>query len=424
MTDILLVGDDGSGSAKSGTGACIARTERFRYALEEAGLTVSVLSPLEGARGAAEIKRSLKERSFDCIVAISPFPAEAVVIADPDIPVWIDMNGTHPAEIQLQGNEDYKGRERLVRILALENSLLMRGDGFSTPSRRQALAVTGELLLLGRMGVKSSETVPVEPVPNCSSGKFEREDKSASSFRIISTGSFNQWFDEVTLFKALESVMEMNEKLEFVSTGGRVPFSPEKYDRFRKMVENSQFRDRFKLHGWIEYDKLLEIYRSASVAVYADIPVLESILGARTRVLDWIVRGIPVICTDGAEISEDISMHELGIVVPQQDYQALAEALMKLVLSPDLADKISANQEKWCSGEGSSENLFKPVVKWCENPVRISTKPTGKRTVPELNSFSYLKRIFKVLSADKGLAYAAYRTAARIFPFIKCSGGK
>jgi len=422
MTDVLLIGDDGSRSPASGTGACIARTARFRHALETAGFRVSVLSPSEGARGAAEINQFLGEEPFACIVAISPFPAEALAIADPDLPVWIDMNGTHPAEIQLQGNDDGKGGERLIRILALENSLLMRGDAFSTPSRRQAYAVRGELLLLGRMGSQSTELLPVEPIPNGSMGGFEKQDRSAPGFRIISTGSFNQWFDESTLFKALEYAMEKDESIHFISTGGRIPFSPERYDNFMKLVENSRFRKRFTLHGWIPYDELQEVYRTASAAVYTDIPVLESILGARTRTLDWIKRGIPAICTYGAEISEDIRKHDLGIVVPQKDHAALAEAFLKLVSSPDLSLRISANQEKWCSGEGSSEHLFQPLVRWCGSPLRIKTKPVGAVTVPRLNSIAYLSKLFYKLLVDKGLRYATYRVFAKILPFIRTDG--
>lgn len=424
MTDILLIGDDGSRSAASGTGACIARTARFRHALLTAGFRVSVVSPSEGARGAAEINQLIRDESFSCIVAISPFPAEAVAIADPDLPVWIDMNGTHPAEIQLQGNDDGKGGERLIRILALENSLLMRGDAFSTPSRRQAFAVKGELLILGRMGSQPAETITVEPIPHCSMGGFEKNDKSMPGFRIISTGSFNQWFDENTLFKALESVMEKDESVDFISTGGRIPFSPKRYDNFKKLVEDSRFRNRFTMHGWIPHDKLLEVYRTASAAVYTDIPSLESTLGARTRALDWIKRGIPAICTDGAEIAEDIRRYQLGIVVPQQDHAALAEAFLQLISSPELSENISANQERWCSGEGSSENLFRPLVSWCRKPFRIKTNPVGTVTIPALNSIGYLKILFHKLSADKGMRYAVYRMFLRILPCFKRSGEK
>lgn len=424
MKDVLLVGDDGSLSASSGTGACIARTTRFRHALETAGFRVSVLSPLEGAAGAIEIKRCVKNKSFSCIVAISPFPAEAVAIADPNLPIWIDMNGTHPAEIQLQGNEDGKGGERLVRILALENSLLMRGDAFSTPSRRQAFAVSGELLLLGRMGTRSKEVIPVKPIQNCSIGGFEKRHKSTVGFRIISTGSFNQWFDEITLFKALEYVMERYESVEFVSTGGRIPFSPGKYDNFRKMVENSRFKERFTLYGWIPYDELIEVYKIASVAVYADIPSMETTLGARTRALDWIKRGIPVICTDGAEISEDIRKHDLGIVVPQKDHEALAEAFLQLISSTDTLERISTNQEKWCSGEGSSEKLFQPLVHWCAKPLRIEANPVGTPTIPRLNSITYLRKVFHELRVDRGFWYAVYRVFVKILPFFKHFGQK
>ncbi|RKZ10514.1 hypothetical protein DRQ25_02720 [Candidatus Fermentibacteria bacterium] len=424
MKDILLVGDDGSSSASSGTGACIARTARFRHALETAGFRVSVLSPSEGTRGAAEIKHFLVDRSFSCIVTISPFHAEAVAIANPDLPIWIDMNGTHPAETLLLGNDDGLSGERLVRILALENTLLMRGDAFSTPSRRQAFAVRGELLLLGRMGKRSSEFIPVSPIPHCSMGVFEVNDKSSTGFRIISTGSFNLWFDEITLFNALESAMERDKSIEFISTGGRVPVSLAKYDNFRKMIEKSRFSERFTLHGWIPYDELMEVYRTASAAVYTDLPSMETTLGARTRTLDWIKRGIPVVCTDGAEISENIRSHGLGIVVPQQDHAALAKAFLQLISSPDLSENIIENQEKWCSAEGSSENLFQPLVSWCRNPSRTKTNPIGTSTIPRLNSIAYLRKIFHEISTDKGIGYAAYRVFLRIFPFFKHSGEK
>ncbi len=420
MTSVLLVGDDGSRDAASkGTGACIARTGRFKYALEEAGLQVTVCSPLELERGAAEIKCLLRDGSFTCIVAISPFPAEAAVMADPVLPIWIDMNGNHPAEIQLQDNADRRAGERLARILALENSLLRRGDIFSTPSRRQACAVAGELLLLGRLGHRSAGVIPVVPIPHCAVGEFNKSSTSGQEFIIISTGSFNQWFDEQTLFTGLESAMEKNDRIRFVSTGGGIPSSPRKYDGFREMVENSPFRSRFALHGWVPFDHLKEVYASASAAVYTDIPALETFLGARTRTLDWINRGIPVICTDGAEISEEIGNHGLGLVVPPSNPEALSDAFLRLASSPDLSLEITARQKTWCSTHGASERLFQPLVSWCSDPSRLPHGSLGNPTIPRMNSHGYFNIIFRELTADRGLGYAISRLMARLFPVFR-----
>jgi len=420
VTSVLLVGDDGSReTAGKGTGACIARTGRFRNALEEAGLQVTVCSPSELATGAAEIRHLLRDGSFTCIVAISPFPAEAAIMAKPVLPIWIDMNGNHPAEIQLQGNEDCRAGERLARILALENSLLLRGDIFSTPSRRQACAVAGELLLLGRLGHRSAGVVPMIPIPHCALGEFDESRAPGQKFIIISTGSFNQWFDEQTLFTGLESAMEKDDSIRFVSTGGGIPFSPGKYDRFRKMVEGSPFRDRFTLHGWVQLDILKEVYGSASAAVYTDIPALETFLGARTRTLDWINRGIPVICTDGAEISEEIGNHGLGLVVPPRNPQALSDAFLRLASSLDLSRKITARQKTWCSTHGSSEKLFRPLVSWCSDPSRLPPGSVGNPTIPRMNSIGYLRLIFRELAVDRGPGYAISRLLAKLFQMFR-----
>lgn len=420
MTSVLLVGDDGSReTASKGTGACIARTGRFKYALEEAGLQVTVCSPSELERGATEIKRLLRDGSFTCVVAISPFPAEAAVMAEPALPIWVDMNGNHPAEIQLQGNADRRAGERLVRILALENSLLRRGDAFSTPSGRQACAVAGELLLLGRLGHQSAGAVPVVPIPHCAVGEFDESSRTGQEFIIISTGSFNQWFDELTLFKGLESAMKKNDRIRFVSTGGGIPFSPSKYDGFKKMIEDSPFRSRFTLHGWVQLDTLKEVYGSASAAVYTDIPALETFLGARTRTLDWINRGIPVVCTDGAEISEEIGKHGMGLVVPPLNPEALSDAFLKLASFPDLSREIAARQKVWCSTHGSSAKLFQPLVNWCTNPSRLPHGSLGKPTIPRMNSLGYFRIVFRELAAGRGLGYAISRLLARLFPMFR-----
>ncbi len=415
MNSILLVGDDGSRtSAEMGTGACIARTIRFRNALIGQGFNVLVCSPGEGRAGVSEVRRIIADGSFDCIVAISPFPAEAAVGSASELPLWIDMNGMHPAELQLKQDRDGRSGERMLRMLSMENGLLSRGDAFSTPSRRQAYAVYGELLLLGRNLSGSSSQLKVFPIPHCSNKVDGFSRKLDGVTRILSTGSFNLWFDEITMFDALEQAMGSNSSIRFEATGGRVSFSPDKYDNFCKMVESSQFKDRFSLHGWVSADELDEIYSRASIAAYTDIISPETLLGARTRVLDWVSRGIPVVCTEGAEISEDIRRHNMGIVVPSADSEALANAFLALAENPLARQKISQDQEKWSCTTGASSQVFKPLFNWCGKPCIVKGRQYGKPTVPAMDSFAYLKEIFFELADSAGLSYALKRFAKKV----------
>ncbi len=404
-----------------GTGACIARTDRFRIAMERAGIHVTTVSPPQGRTGEAEVRNTLSRSDFTGAVLISPFPAETALASDPDLPIWIDLNGMHPAEVQLQGTDSHRSRERLLRILALENLLISRGDMFSTPSRRQRDAVLGELFLLGRLDGSSADEVPVVPIPHCAlpDTGFVKGPDNAACTRIISTGSFNLWFDHEALFLALESAMDDNPDLVFTCTGGATPFSPGRYQVFLEKVSSSPHSSRFEMLGWIDRNDLEGVYSKASMAVYADLPGCETILGARTRALDWISRGIPVVCTSGAEISEDIDKHGLGIVVKQQDPEALRDAFLKLAASPELCSRIVDNQRNWCTDEGSMDRIFFPLIEWCRSPTRLSSPAVGRSTVSRINSPGYLARLFREVIREQGILHGLYRMIEKIIPLLK-----
>jgi len=410
MRKILLVGDDGSQtSASDGTGACISRTKKFYNELIQSGFTVVVCSPQVGRVGVAEVKSMLRMHKFDCIVAISPFPVESVVNAKPDIPLWIDINGMHSAELQLKDNLDGRYGERMLRMLSLENSLLVSGDAFSAPSKRQSYAICGELLLLGRKIGGSEKGVVVTSIPHCLNQVSNFRHTPSEQATIISTGSFNLWFDEEVLFKAFEFALSMHSTLKVIVTGGVTPSSPQKYDNFCKMVESSSYKDRYSLLGWVSREKLLEVYSAASMGVYTDIPSAETMLGARTRVLDWISRGIPVVCTAGAEISEEIQKYSLGLVVPQKNHKKLAEAFLAIVSDAELVNRIKLSQKKWSEEVNSSSIVFQPLVEWCSNPCFASKKMLGSKTVQKLNGIKYYRLLFVNLSKNKGVIYAIKR---------------
>ena len=129
MGRILLVGDDGSvTNASQGTGACIARTARFQKALSNAGFSVDVCSTPGRLSSPGYVNGILGKRDYSCVVAISPHPAEIAVRSGTDLPLWIDINGMHPAEIHLSGEKENEPRVEMLRMLALENSLLSRGE--------------------------------------------------------------------------------------------------------------------------------------------------------------------------------------------------------------------------------------------------------------------------------------------------------
>lgn len=393
---ILLVGNDGSAAgAGQGGGACIARTKRFHAALSMAGFDVDVCSPHGNRSSVCRVERMLRKSSYACIVAISPHPAEHAVLTGTRLPMWIDINGMHPAEIQLSGDSAEEPRLEMIRILSLQNTLLSRGDFFSTPSIRQTYAVLGELYLLGRLDSGSRTRIPVRAIPHCavSAPISTGPTGDTGEFSIISTGSFNSWFDGNTLFSALEYAMERNPNITFTAAGGSVPFAREQYDSFLERLSRSSYKDRFRITGWVSAEELEEIQKRASAAVYTDFLSGETLLGARTRVLDWVSRGIPVVCTTGAEISETVKAHGLGIAVPPESPETLGEAFLELADDASATERIRLSQERWRQGEGNIKQVFKPLIEWCTDPVRLPGKQLCSPTVAKVSSAAYRKKI-------------------------------
>ncbi len=417
MSRVALFGNTpDSFSPNAGNGACIARTERFRSTMEAAGHEVVVCSPPQTVRPGGFVSAFLRDRGpFDCIVAISPFPAEAVTHSDCALPLWIDMNGMHPAEIQLAGTDVHTNRLEMFRMLALERSLLARGDRFSAPSARQTDSVLGQLFLLGRLDCGNRGARVVHPFPHCAlEVPLSRGPETDAPPRIISTGSFNSWFDHTTLFRALEYVMERDSKVVFTCSGGAVPFWSRGVEEFASMTSSSRHSDRYELRGWVRREELENIYDTATAAVLADIPCNETRLGARTRMIDWVSRGIPVACTRGAEVSEDMERAGTAIVVPEESPEELGRALLTLITRGEVRSAIRRNQIKWCSEEGDPVRVFRPLHDWCASPLRLLGGIPSNFVPRRFGSLRYRAVSFVLAVREKGISEALGRIAAKL----------
>jgi glycosyltransferase involved in cell wall biosynthesis len=201
--------------------------------------------------------------------------------------------------------------------------------------------------------------------------------------------------------------------VRFAATGGAIPHSPGSFDEFAGMVSSSRHRGRFELHGWLPGGRLEEVYASADAAVYMDLPCAESDLGARTRVLDWIARGIPVLCTRGSDISRTVETEGLGAVVPQGDCAAMAEAVLALAADPDRCQAVRARQEAWSRGAGSCRTAFAPLLDWAARPGRWRTGPLVRGPVPVLDTIPYRLMLLREMVRLEGPSAALGRILGR-----------
>jgi len=107
---------------------------------------------------------------------------------------------------------------------------------------------------------------------------------------------------------------------------GRGEFEPE----IRKRNKMGQLSGKITLLPWMEIEKLAVQIRNASVAL---LPSREESFG--NAIAEAMACGTPVITSGAGSIPEIILNEEEGIVIQNEDYAAMGEALIELLSNPE-----------------------------------------------------------------------------------------
>ncbi|OGJ41903.1 hypothetical protein A3B60_02060 [Candidatus Peregrinibacteria bacterium RIFCSPLOWO2_01_FULL_39_12] len=299
--------------------------------------------------------------SPEVIISVNTYPSYIASLIKSKSPLWSDLNGWIMAEAQAQA---YKldSNDYLSHYYKMERIVIKRADKFSTVSEAQKFALLGELALMGRLNNESFNYQFAHHIPNGiewfedelkvlgSGGSAENGRKAVGSgvdtgdgisatFKSVPRGSFillwiggyNTWADEWNLFKGVEDAMKVCDKLYFVSTGGEIEGLDNKtFAKFKKLIEESPFKNRFVFLGWVDTADIPLIYKRASCGINVDKPCIETFTGARNRINEMMKYGLPVITTLGSEISYEVAQHETGIAVKSGDHGLVTDAICAL----------------------------------------------------------------------------------------------
>jgi hypothetical protein len=116
---------------------------------------------------------------------------------------------------------------------------------------------------------------------------------------------------------------------------------------------------------------------------------------------DYIWAGLPMVVTGGDSTSELVSRYGLGEVVPPEDYEAVAEAILRLLDVPNLREAYRERFEQ-VRPEFTWERACEPIARFCEKPQFAADRASGAQPprVPSLpeDSSEYEKEIAQLRS--------------------------
>jgi GT2 family glycosyltransferase/glycosyltransferase involved in cell wall biosynthesis len=295
------------------------------------------------------------------------------------------------------------------------NHQLLLGDFFLCASERQRHFWLGQLAALGRVNAYTYSRddeldslisvvpfgMPSEPpVANRQAIKGVVPGIRDDDKVIIWGGGIYNWFDPETLIRAVGQLAQRhtNVRLFFMGVVHPSPNVPEMsvLTRARSLVTKMELGEHvFFNETWVPYEDRQNFLLDADLGVSTHFEHVETTFSFRTRILDYLWAGLPVVSTRGDSFADLIETEGLGATVPERDVEALAEAIEGLLFDDAVVTAARANVRR-VREDFTWDRVLAPLVAFCRNPIRAadSVKVTSRlpKTVTKLAAASSGRR--------------------------------
>jgi glycosyltransferase involved in cell wall biosynthesis len=186
---------------------------------------------------------------------------------------------------------------------------------------------------------------------------------------VLWCGGYNTWTDTRLLFDALELAMAHAPHLHFVSVGANTYDAPDNvYAQLVERVSQSPHKDRYHMLGWRPWTEMAQFYNESDVGVNLDAMHYETIYGTRTRLVEMMSAGLPVVSSEGTEIIKHIVQNEAGLVFASGDTKCFGECLIRIATNTSLRNHMAERALRLATGKLSFNVTLDPVRAWVQNP--------------------------------------------------------
>jgi len=198
---------------------------------------------------------------------------------------------------------------------------------------------------------------------------IEKED-----FVVIWGGGIYNWFDTLTLIKAMAEIYKSRKDIKLFFMGIKHP-NPEV--RELKLVNETinlvrklgiYERNVFFNFGWVEYEDRQNYLMESDAGIITHPKHIETRFSFRTRVLDYLWAGLPIISTVGDSLSDMVERKGLGYAVVEENVDDIVKAVTRLADDKVFYSKCVKNIEQ-VAGDFKWEKVCTPIIDFCRDPV-------------------------------------------------------
>lgn len=409
-------------------------------------------------------KCTLDNERFECVYAVPHALREIVEwsdiivfqgfvlhqapwIGDTDKIVVVDIYDPMHLE-QLEQSRADDPRRRSMNIAATTqviNDQLRRGDFFLCASEEQRHFWLGQLAGVGRLNPSNYDRdssmrallavapfglpdIPPQRTRPAIKGVvrgISEEDKV-----VLWGGGVYNWFDPLTLVRAIDQLRHRHHDIRLFFLGMRHPNPnvPEMQMAWetRRLCDDLGLTDKvvFFNEEWVDYEDRQNYLLDADVGVSTHYLHVETTFSFRTRMLDYLWAGLPIVATEGDSFGRLISDEGLGVAVPERDVEALVLALERALYDTDFVtrcrENVAAVQRRF-----TWDSTLAPLVDFCREGGRAadfvsdwSASAVGSRSTltPSIPTGTIRRNLHyaAVRYREGGLSTVARRGAAKL----------
>lgn len=352
--------------------------------LEATDITVTEITSLQRLRAAVDRSDVVIFQGW----AFAPHPwiwdSGKVIVADIYDPLHLEAL----EQTRSEGDEYWWAATANARGVLREQ--LRNADYFMCASERQRQFWLGHLAAEGRINPATYDADPTlrnlidvvpfgiddKPPERTGPGLRETAGLGPEHRIILWGGGVYEWFDPLTLVRALDQLRHRLPEVRLMFMGVKHP-SPAVPDMpivaaTRALITELGLDDHVVMNErWVPYEERQNVLLDGDVMVTTHKDHVETELSFRTRVLDYLWVARPIVTTGGDVFGDLIEREQLGIVVPPDDVDALAEALYRLLSDDELAAACRRRIEALRPSLTWSE-VIEPLRRFCAAPHRAA----------------------------------------------------
>jgi glycosyltransferase involved in cell wall biosynthesis len=164
--------------------------------------------------------------------------------------------------------------------------------------------------------------------------------------------------------------------------------------------------------GWVPYAERGAWLAEADLGVSAHLDHLEGRFSYRTRILDYLWAGLPVVTSSGDALGDLVAARELGRAVEPGDVEGFAAACGALLEDSKSYDaaraRIAALRPELTWAEAA-----RPLVEWCSRSADFPARRPRRRVLRRAMRAQYIGALAET-AETQGAAAAARRVGRRL----------